>query len=228
MNAEQRRPPPVRHDGGYLNLLDIPQLSQSAEREYSRKLEAAKAEAKPECERAKREYIGEAVAQLVQATQVSLSGRQIVESRMGGTLVGSDILIFDEYGEVPVAEVLGDPKRYDEATLADPINGDVRGKAIFYANVETRKPLIYSHAHGGGLFFLKHDLFSLTSRLAAISKDEALDEWSTDLPSASLRPDELQRYLNAAQKARLPEHWRSPQRRQGWEPPRPFRWRTHL
>ena len=49
VNAEQRRPDPVWHDGDYLNLADIPPLSQAEEREYLRKLEAAKAEAKPEC-----------------------------------------------------------------------------------------------------------------------------------------------------------------------------------
>ena len=136
--------------------------------------------------------------ELVVAAKVSTErARQIVESRMGGTLVGGDLLNFDEYGVVSVAEVLVDPKKYDEATLADPIDGDVRGKAIFYANAETGKPLIFSHAHGGGKYFLKHDLSSLLSRLTAMSRDDALEQWLMDLPSATLRPDELERYLNA-------------------------------
>ena len=198
VNAEQRRPDSIWHDGDYLNLADIQPLSPFEEREYLRKVEAAKAEAKPECEQAKRDYLSQAADSLVISAKVSPErARQIIESRMGGTLVGSDLLDFDEYGQVPVAEVLASLNKYDGATLADPIDGDIRGKAIFYANAEAGVPLIFSHAHGGGKFFLKHDLFSLQLRLAAMSRDDALDQWLTEVPGAVLRQDELDRYLSA-------------------------------
>ncbi|MBK6357140.1 MAG: hypothetical protein IPF44_10635 [Betaproteobacteria bacterium] len=198
VNAVQRRPDPIWQNGGYLNLAEVPHLSHAEEREYLRKLEAAKAEAKPECDLAKCEYTRQSVEKLVHSGGIPVGqAKQIVASRMGGTLVGNDRVNFDAFGWVSVAEVLRDPKRYDNATLADPIDGDVCGKAIFFANAESGIPLIYSHAHGGGKFFLKHDLSSLLSWVAATSRDEVLDQWLNDLPGAALRKDEHERYLAA-------------------------------
>ena len=198
VNAEQRRPEPVWHNGGYLDLSKIPPLSVAEEKEYIGMVEAAKAVAKPDCEEARNAYFKKSVDELVVKEKVThAQAKKIVESRMEGGLVGSDLLVFDEIGPVTVAEVLSDPAKYDEKTLADPINGDVRGKAILYANLKTGKPLVFSHARGGSKFYLKFDLASLSAKLELMSKDQALDCWLDGLADAALREDERERYLGA-------------------------------
>jgi hypothetical protein len=65
-------------------------------------------------------------------------------------------LKFDRYGEVSVADVLADLKRYDGATLANPLEPEYNGGrnvAKLYAN--SGKPAIHSFAHGGKTYFLR-------------------------------------------------------------------------
>jgi P4 family phage/plasmid primase-like protien len=198
IGCEQRRPEPVLHSGGYLDVDALPPLTATEEREYQRLVEAEKREAQPECDRIRHEYLEKKAAELVESTGVSLDkARQTITSRIGGTLLGCDLLNFDQYGVISVAEALSNPELYNEATLADPVDGDVPGKAILYMNISTGRPLIYSQSHGGGTYFLKHDIASLLLRLDPMTKEEALDQWPSVLPNAELRPDELERYLEA-------------------------------
>ena len=199
--CEQRRTPPVWHDGTYLNIAAMSPLEPEEEREYKRRVEVARLEAKSECDRIRGEYTQNAINKLVADQRISGErARRIVESRLSGTLVGSDVLKFDEFGEVTVAEVLSNPEKYADATLADPVEGGDAGKAILYLNKDSGNPLVFSQKHGGGVFFLKHDLASLETRFQKMGKDQAIDEWSTALGNAELRPDELERYLSAVKK----------------------------
>jgi hypothetical protein len=80
------------------------------------------------------EYVEVQSAKLAGERSIHVStARRIVESRYRGELVGSDTLVFDEpaVGTVTVADVLADPARFDDLTLADPLEGPSygRGKA---------------------------------------------------------------------------------------------------
>lgn len=196
--CEQKRPPPEWHPGEYINPAGIPPLSDSEEREYARLVEKAKRDAQPDCDRLRREYQQREAAALSETQGVSIErARKIIESRMNGVLVGGDILVFDDLGAVAVADVLGDLQLYDEQTLADPVDGDIAGKAILYMNAESGHPIVFSQAHGGRVFHLKHDLTSLLKLLDSMDVSRAQDEWSLALPIAELSPDEVERYLKA-------------------------------
>lgn len=198
IECEQRRPPPEWHPGGYINTAGIAELTHEEEREFKRLVEVAKREAQPERERMRREYDRKAAADLVSKRGISVEhARRVVETRHGGTLIGSDLLFFDDHGDVTVAEVLANLEVYDEATLADPIDGDIAGKAILFINADTGTPIVYSHAHGGSSFFLKHDLSSLLGRLDKMEVEAARQEWLSGLRIAELRCDELDQYFTA-------------------------------
>ena len=197
-NCEQRRPEPEFHDGDYLNVAALADLTAAQLTTYSIGIADAKSRVHGECERIKRVYQKKCVDELVQKTGMSIEqARRIVESRLGGVLVGSDILRFDEFGDVTVAEVLANPDKYDESTLADPVDGDVAGKAILYINAASGGPIVYSHAHGGGTFLLKHDLPSLLKWLDRLTADQASQLWPTVWPIIELRADEMEQYLAA-------------------------------
>jgi P4 family phage/plasmid primase-like protien len=196
--CEQKRPAPEWHPGGYINTSGLPPLSDAEEREYARTMEAAKREAKPECERLRHEYQQHEAAALSVTQGVPMErARKIIEARMNGVLVGGDILVFDDLGAVAVADVLGNLQLYDEETLAHPVDGDIAGKAILYMNAASGHPIVFSQAHGGCVFHLKHDLTSLLKLLESMDDSRAQDEWSLALPIAELSPDELERYLKA-------------------------------
>ena len=73
------------------------------------------------------------------------------------SLYGDYPLLFDapHLGGTTAAQVLRQPNRYDQQTLADPISGLAGGanKAIFYWN-NGNKPIIHSFAQGGRVFAL--------------------------------------------------------------------------
>lgn len=201
IGCEQRRPEVTWQPGGDLNTAGVLPLSLDQANAYVRLVDDAKRKVKPQCDRMQREYLGNSAALLASARNISPEkARAVVEARLGGKLVGNDLLRFDEYGEVTVAEVLANLERYDEATLADPIDGDVRGKAMLFRNVATGTPIVYSHAHGGGVFRLMHDLESLLATLAPMDKAQTLEQWLSLLSNAELRADELDQYLNAVKK----------------------------
>ena len=198
VGCEQRRPQPVWHAGGYLNITGVPPLSQEEMRDYKRRIDAAKLDAKPECDKIKREYTKNAINNLIAQKGMSAEqARRTIASRLGGTLVGSDVLLFDEHGTVTVAEVLADIEKYADSTLADPVDADIAGKAILYFNPESTGPIVFSQAHGGRVFFLKYDLDNLLTRLEKLDKKQALEEWLLPLSNAELRPDEMEQYLGA-------------------------------
>jgi hypothetical protein len=74
-----------------------------------------------------------------------------------GSLGAGVVLVFDDFGEVTVAEVLSDPAKYHLATLADPIEGIEygRGKAKVFVR-DDGSIIIHSFAHGGQVFTLRN------------------------------------------------------------------------
>jgi hypothetical protein len=106
IGCEQRRPDPTWHDGGYLITSAMAELSEAEEREYKRIVESAKRVAQSECDRIRKEYLNKSSTELAAKLSVSTAqAKKIVESRLGGTLSGQDLLQFDDHGDVSVAEV---------------------------------------------------------------------------------------------------------------------------
>jgi P4 family phage/plasmid primase-like protien len=124
--------------------------------------------------------------------------RSVVESRLAGALTGSDMLHFAEHGAVPVADVLADPGRFDECSLYDPLEPDYGGSstAMFFANdMTTGTAIVFSHAHGGRSFVLRHDESTLRARLAAMDPEDVVAGWARMVAAAALAPDAEERVL---------------------------------
>ena len=76
-----------------------------------------------------------------------------------GVLLPGAILEFDDpdLGARPVADVLGNLDRFDGETLADPIEGIAYGRNCAIVQVRDGIPGIFSFAHGGARYELRHD-----------------------------------------------------------------------
>ena len=193
----QRRPDLVVSGGGYVKTTAVASLSEDENRTFERMVKQAKAERAAEAKKVAITYKKAAVATLVEQGISQQRAIRTVESRIGGTLSGADVLDFSEHGPVTVAAVLADPDRYDHCYLHDPVEPDYGSgtTAIFFANHDTCQPRIFSHAHGGRSFLLTYDEESLTARLKNMRDDDLRHGWLPLLASAELQPDALDRVL---------------------------------
>jgi P4 family phage/plasmid primase-like protien len=198
----QRRPDPVVCSGGYVNTRAVASLSEEENREFERLVKKAKEERSAEANKVAIAYKKEAVAKLVAKGTSEQRAIRIVESRIGGTLTGVDVLEFDEHGEVTVADVLAVPDKYDKSYLHDPVEPDYGSgsTAIFFANIVTGKPQVYSHAHGGRTFFLKYDEESLTARLNNMTVEDVRQGWLPLVATTDLPADAFERVIKAIAK----------------------------
>lgn len=199
----QRRPNPVVIGGGYVNTKAVVSLSEEENTRFETLVTQAKAERAVEAKKIAIEYTKSAVATLVTQGVSEQRAIRTVESRMGGTLTGSDRLNFAEHGQVTVSAVLADPDKYDRCYLHDPVEPAYGSgsTAIFFANHETRKPQVYSHAHGGRNFVLTYDEESLTARLQSMSDEDLRHGWCLLVASADLPADAQERVLRSIVKS---------------------------
>lgn len=193
----QQRPAPVIVQGGYLDSKALPSLSPEEHRKYEEIVVAAKAASQGEAARVRREYQKVEVQKLTVTGMPEERARRTVESRLGGTLVGDDPLIFAKQGKVTVAEALASPEKYERCALHDPLEPEYGsdGTAIFFENSETNRPIVFSHAHGGRNYLLKYDEPSIKARLRRVDPTEAADLWKRLIVQACLDEDALERIL---------------------------------
>jgi hypothetical protein len=100
------------------------------------------------------------------------------------------ILEFDDLGAIPVADILADPGRFDGETLADPIEGVGYGRNCAIVQVRDGIPSIFSFAHGGAIYKLRHDFESVEAAILAASGAEAAHVYSRMVFAADLDPVE--------------------------------------
>jgi hypothetical protein len=82
-------------------------------------------------------------------------------------------LDFDHLGIVSVAEVLGNPDRFVDETLADPMEGNDYGRCkAKVLRGDDGGLFIHSFAHGGAIYRLRHD-----ARLAKAAVTQAPGRW---------------------------------------------------
>src|SRR5262249_13088301 len=93
-----------------------------------------------------------------------------------GYLYPDFVLRFDNLGDVTAGDVLHDPERFINETLADPHEPDDQGRncAIVYRGPHDGLLFVWSHAHGGLTYQLEHEP---PSRLETPAADrEAIDQ----------------------------------------------------
>jgi hypothetical protein len=127
------------------------------------------------------------------------SARRQVRARHGGILLPGVELDFDDLEPAIVATVLADPDKFVGETLADPLEGADYGRC----KAKLMRPadgtlVIHTFAHGGGLYFLRHDARSASVAVAnavAAQNDatsaEIMDDAMAILAVSELEPDEL-------------------------------------
>lgn len=139
----QRRPNPVFHDGLALDTRQsLPDLTDAEEARYQSLVDEAKAKLRPNAISARKRKIAAEVPKMAKAHGISANAARTCLERAyeDDELSGGFLLHFVDFGEVPVADVLADPLRYDGAELYDPAEPDYDGWKVcakFYANDNT-------------------------------------------------------------------------------------------
>jgi len=139
-------------------MFDTTQLSLSADEEakYLSLVRDAKLTMKPESENVKRDFINKEVVKLVESGVDKVVARQqITMSLESSELYSHQQLQFQEHGIVTVAEVLADPAKFDNCTLADPFEPDYRKDDKSLAKFFADKLIIHSFVHGRKNYYLK-------------------------------------------------------------------------
>jgi hypothetical protein len=170
-------------------------LDQSILREQRAKLTA---QLEPARIKARKVYIGEQVDLLVERSPGMRRERaqRVVERQVDrGILLPSIVLPFDDddLRGCTVADVLANPIRFEEATLADPIEGPAYG--VGKAKILQRPDgtlWINSFAHGGKAYELKFDLTAAKAALEDASAEDAGARFEQFVLAGDLRPDELE------------------------------------
>jgi hypothetical protein len=163
---------PVAREGDLLDTrAACPPLTREEERRFDELVAAAKRAARPEAEAAV-EKAAEAIAQ-DRGMEID-AARAVIQSSLRGDLTSLDMLQFDDdvIDAVSVADVLADPERFHDRTLADPLEGRAygRGKAKVYRNSDS-SVVINSFAHGGIVYRLRHDAAFMEAQLNQAGED---------------------------------------------------------
>jgi putative DNA primase/helicase len=132
---------------------------------------------KPEAEKARAKFVQEQATVITARTGGTTEAAQyIVERQCRGVLLPPVTLAFvaEELAGSTVADVLADPKRFEGATLADPVEGVEygRGKAKVLLR-DDGTPRISSFAHGRTFFSLRYDAAAIEAAIIKAGADRA-------------------------------------------------------
>jgi hypothetical protein len=129
------------------------------------------------------------------------TARRIVERQHAGVLLPDVMLYFDDQalGEVRVAQVLADPDRFVDETLADPLEGVEYGRCKAKVMQRADGSLwIHSFAHGRTVYELKYDAQTIQDILYACNPAEVVAKLVRLLLVADVAPDEEPRLCEIA------------------------------
>ena len=124
---------------------------------------------KPEAVKAKDKFVQDQATVIAARTGVTTEAAQyIVERQCRGVLLPSVALAFDseEFAGCTVADVLADPKRFEGATLADPVEGVEYGRCKAKVLLDDGRAWINSFAHGHAIYSLKYDAAAIEAEIA--------------------------------------------------------------
>lgn len=200
-SEEARRP--VVSEGLVIDTrVALPDLTPREWARYQHILEEQKRLLRPEADGVREQADGRLARELADRTGVEISiARAQIARRHRGELLPLHPLAFDDpsIGEVCVGDVLRDPERFVERTLADPLEGVQYGRCK--AKLFKRRDgslWINSFAHGGGQYVLRHDEGSLRALVEALQEGDDTDPFVTALAGAHLAKSEESVLLHEA------------------------------
>lgn len=188
----QKKPAIVFRSGGVLDSSKLRDLNTDEFAEYQRLVDLAKEHQRSLAETVKSTWLHEKGQEIAIKTGMHLSAatgvaREFLETN---SLSGDCILQFDRFGDVLVEEVVANPEKFDNETLADPLESEYNGGrniAKFYWN--NGRPAIHSHAHGGRVFQISTSIADadLLAAAAKAVKDDAGAHWEESVVHAARR-----------------------------------------
>jgi hypothetical protein len=176
-DKDSRRPTVV--DGAALDTVAVcPQVTR-AEQARLNELKAKECEGlAPEAAKARAAFVEARTKELIARTGMAeKAARQVIERQCEGVLRPDIVLPFDdpELNGTTVGDVLADPGRFEDETLADPLEGIDYG--LCKAKIMRRAdgtPWIHSFAHGRTIYALKHDANSVRKAMESAAKDKVV------------------------------------------------------
>jgi hypothetical protein len=199
-NASRR---PTAAEGEALDsVVACPELSL-VERAKLRELHAKEAaRLTPEAERARKTFVAEQAQRLGARTGTAFHlAARVIERQCAGILLPDVLLPFDDddLAGATVADVLSDPARFEDATLADPLEGIQYGACK--AKIMRRPdgtPWINSFAHGRTVYHLKFDYPHAEAALNKASPEEIPDLFVRYVLAGDLGEDGIERLRKLA------------------------------
>jgi hypothetical protein len=200
----QKLPAPEYQPGGVLDTELLLDLTPEEQVKFEEKVKNLKQKTIQKSTIVKDNYIKKETKKLISKGIPADRSKKIIESRQAKILMPGDWVSFDNCGIVDVGEILVNPEKFDDETLADPLEPDYgggRNKAKFYANFENGgNPIIHSFAHGGQSFRLQNDW---TLQLAKELIEKKLkrgklttDFWSKVVILSDFGPADEEEFLN--------------------------------
>jgi hypothetical protein len=158
----------------------------------------------PEAAKVRKAFVAEQARRLVEQTGVAPDvAAKAVERQCSGVLLPTVVLPFDDedLAGATVADVLADPDRFEDATLADPLEGVQygAGKAKIMKRADGTL-WINSFAHGRTVYELQYDYLAAEATLNKASVDGVADVFVRCVLAGDLGEDEIERLRNLASK----------------------------
>jgi hypothetical protein len=196
---------PWVHDGGLLDTKRAcPPLDYTDVAKLNDLRATEKMRLRPESERVRKSYITQRAEELV--TIYGMSKNEAIKVLMrqcDGLLLPDLVLPFDdpELAGCTVADVLADPERFHEATLADPIEGITYGrdKAKIFVNIDG-SIVIHSFAHGRVIYRLCWDYRHALAITQEGDVSEVTQKYIECILNGDLDPVEAEQLRNAINK----------------------------
>jgi hypothetical protein len=174
-DKESRRP--IAVDGGVLDTVAVCRPLSIVERARLDELKARERERlAPELAKARAAFVEAQAKRLVARTGMTEQAAKLVILRQCDGVLRPE-LPFDDpaLAGCTVGDVLADPERFEDETLADPLEGVSYGRCV--AKVMRRAdgtPWIHSFAHGRTIYELKHAAASVRKAMEEASMDDVV------------------------------------------------------
>jgi hypothetical protein len=187
---------PVAHDGVALDTrATIPSLTAYQHARVVEAKQRARAELEPQAAVVRADADQNLATSISDRTGVPfVAAMRMVAARHNGVLLPSIMLDFDHHGFVTVGEVLAEPGKFVDETLADPLEGADYGRdkaKVLRSKTEPTRIFIHSFAHGRILYDLRHDAGTIHAAVDAAAAKYVVSTLCSLAPQAELEPDEL-------------------------------------
>jgi hypothetical protein len=194
-------------EGAALDSRTCIDLSPAEEARFRFLLDTAKVASAREAETVRAVWLETTARRVADKTKKPIAtARAELKRSFAGCLHPDFVLRFDNLGDATVGDVLDDPERFINETLADPHEPEDRRRncAILYRGQRAGSLFVWSHAHGGLTYQLAHDYASLSQLIEKTAADDVADAFCSALPLASLTAkEELLLEIKARTKAGL-------------------------